>query len=192
MWVDYVNATGVVVAFGFAAFQARRLVTDARQRDKDRRVERALDLYRDLVVEGDTAAAFNQLSVMLRALGTKKHSTGTWLVLKDAESAPGGLLDPAVTKDDTFQNLYRVLWFYERVETSLTFDLVDQEVMFRTIGFHCWWWDQLLHGIHAPKAAKALHELAPQAAAWARRENVFDDWVARCQTDFDGGPPTPV
>lgn len=192
MWLDYVQAGGVVAAFAFAAFQTRRLVTDARRRDDDRRVERALDLYRDLVVEGDTAAAFNQLSVVLRDEGATRFAASTWLVLDDQEFGPGGLLDPAVTKDETFPNLYRVLWFFERVETSLTFALVDTEVMFRTIGYHCWWWGQLLHGVRAPKAAGALHLLAPRAAAWARRENVYDDWLARCQTDFNGGPPTEI
>ena len=78
---------------------------------------------------------------------------------------------------------------FERVETALKFDLVDGEVMFRTIGYHCWWWGQLLAEIRSPKAARALHVLAPQAADWARADHSYADWVSRCLRDFNGGPP---
>ena len=110
MWLDYVNSVGIVGAFAFAAFQTRRLVIDAQVRDKDRRVERALELYRDLVVEGDTATAFDQLSVLLRTEGDKRFGTNTWYLVDDGEFKRGGLLDPTVVGlDTTFQNLYRVL-----------------------------------------------------------------------------------
>ena len=56
-WTDYVDVVGIAGALGFSAVQTRRLVLDARKRDDDRRTERALDFYRDLVVDGDTAGA---------------------------------------------------------------------------------------------------------------------------------------
>jgi hypothetical protein len=62
-------------------------------------------------------------------------------------------------------------------------------VLFRSIGFHCWWWGSLLKDIAAPKAVAALHQLAPLAAAWARTSGEYDRWVDRCRTDFNGGPP---
>ena len=193
MWLDYVNSVAIVGGFAFAAYQTRRLVTDARARDKDRRVERALELYRDLVVEGDTATAFDQLSVLLRTEGDKRFGTNTWYLVDDGEFKRGGLLDPTVVGlDTTFQNLYRVLWYFERVESALEFKLVDNAVMYRTIGYHCWWWGELLSKVHSPKAAHALHKLAPLAADWARRNHTYDDWRSRCLTDFNGGGPRPV
>ncbi len=197
MWLDYVNSVGIVGALGVAVVQTQRLVLDTRKRDEDRRVERALELYRDLVVEGDTATAFDQLSVLLRTEGAKRFHVKTWLLVDDSEFETGGLLDPTVPGlGTTFQNIYRVLWFFERVETALSFDLVADQVMFRTIGYHCWWWGQLLRNVHSPKAAAALHGLAPKAAEWAATSGVYDEWVARCANDFDGaGPiawPTPA
>jgi hypothetical protein len=190
-WPDYVNAAGIVGAFAFSAYQIRRLVVDARQRDADRRTERALELYRDLVVDGDTADAFNNLSVYLRNKGTQRFGVNTWYIMADDDLADGGVLDPAKPGNDAlFQCFYRVLWYFERVESALHFSLIDPEVLFRTIGFHCWWWGQILRNIHAPKASDALHDLAPKAADWARDNNDFDRWVARCMTDFAGAGPT--
>jgi hypothetical protein len=193
MWFDYVNSAGIIGALAVGAFQAHRLSADARERDKDRRIERALDLYRDLVVEGDTALAFHELSVLLRTEGSRRFSTNTWYLIDDRELLRGGLLDPTVTGMKTsFQNLYKVLWFFERVQKSLEYNLIDSEVMYGTIGYHCWWWDQLLVKVRAPKAAAALHQLGPEAARWAMRHQCYDDWIARCADDFDGdGPKAP-
>jgi hypothetical protein len=190
-WFDFLNAGAVVVALGLSAFQTRRLVIDARKRDADRRTERALELYRDLVVEGDTAKAFESVSVTLRKEGAKKFGGTTWLVMDDGEFGSGGLLDPSVPGVDiTYQDFYRVLWFWERVESALHFRLIEPEVLYRTIGFHCWWWGQLLREVHLPKAVDALHKLAPRAELWAKGCEQYDHWVERCATDFDGGPPT--
>lgn len=190
LWFNYVNAVGVVVALGLSAFQTRRLVLDARKRDADRRTERALELYRDLVVEGDTAKAFESVSVMLRKEGARRFGVTTWFVMTDAEFNDGGLLDPSLDGGaEIFQDFYRVLWYFERVESALYFSLIEPEVLFRSIGFHCWWWGSLLKDIAAPKAVAALHELAPLAAAWARTSGEYDRWVDRCRTDFNGGPP---
>lgn len=50
-------------------------MAEARERDSDRRTERSLELYRDLVVDVDTANAFHRLSVLLRH--TKDAQTHT-------------------------------------------------------------------------------------------------------------------
>jgi hypothetical protein len=193
MWFDYVNSAGIVGALGLTAFQTRRLLLDARDRDEDRRTERALDLYRDLVVDGDTAKAIESVSVMLRNAGGEKFGCVTWLVIGDEEFGPGGLLCPGTDeKDRIYQDFYRVLWYFERVENSLHFGLIQPEVLFRSIGFHCWWWGQLLRNIHSVKAVSALHVLAPRATEWARRNGEYDRWLTRCATDFDAGPPVPL
>ena len=193
IWFTVINAIGVVVAIGGAAFQTRRLVVDARKRDTDRRTERALELYRDLVVEGDTARAFESVSVMLRKEGGKRFGVTTWFVMSDAEFDDGGLLDPSVEGGaEIFQNFYRVLWYFERVESALHFRLIEPEVLHRSIGFHAWWWGSLLRNVHAPKAVEALHELAPNAAQWAIDNGEYPRWLDRCATDFNGGPPTNI
>jgi hypothetical protein len=126
---------------------------------------------------------------MLRTAGAAKLGVNTWYLLSDDELATGGLIDPGLQGETAFQNLYRVLWYYERVESALHFDLIDPEVLYRTIGFHCWWWGQLLRDVHGPKASDALHRLAPKATDWAREHGLYEQWVARCLTDFAGAGP---
>ncbi len=128
---------------------------------------------------------------MLRKEGARRFGVTTWYVMGDKEFDPGGLLDPAVDgqAEVVYQNFYRVLWYFERVESALHFDLLDPEVLHRSIGFHCWWWGSLLKDIHAPKAVEALRDLAPRAAEWAQANGEYALWRDRCATDFDGGPP---
>lgn len=159
-------------------------------RDIDRRTERALELYRDLVVDGDTANAFHRLSVLLRHKGTSQCGVTTWYVMDDDDFNEGGLLDPSLTGLDTpFEDFYRVLWFFERTEIALRFNLVNSDVLFNTVGFHCWWWGQLLRNVQVPKATIALRNLAPRAAVWAKESEVYKEWISHCTTDFDGGAP---
>lgn len=94
-WFDYVESVGVIGALAVGAFQTRRLVIDRRLHDEDRRTERALELYRDLVVDGDTANAFHRLSNLLRSVGTEQHGMTTWYVINDEDFKTGGLFDPA-------------------------------------------------------------------------------------------------
>ncbi len=192
-WYDAVNSIALVGALGVAAYQLRRAGQDARQRDVDARTSRALDLYRDLVVEGDTAAAFHRLSLELRRRGTQRHGATTWLLLDDSDFDHGGVLDPQIPGSDSpFEDLYRVLWYFERVQISLKHGLVDESVLMETIGFHCWWWGELLRGVTTPKASAALRELRPVALAWAVEAGTLETWAERCQTDFDGGGPRPT
>jgi len=187
---DIINAAGVIGALGVAGYQTRRLVLDARSRDEDVRTERALSFYRDLVVDGDTAQSFHRMSVLLRRTGTAAHGFTTWSVIGDEALQRGGLLDPEDSAlEGPFQDLYQVLWFFERVDRALQFGLVHEDVLFSTVGFHCWWWGQLLRRLDGPKAAKSIRELGPRAARWAARNDELDRWLEHCPSDFDGGAP---
>lgn len=189
-WFDFVNSAGIIGALVTGAYQTRRLASEARERDADRRTERSLELYRDLVVEGDTAKAFHRLSVLLRHEGTKRFGATTWYILQESDFGSGGLLDPSeIGLDTPFQDLYRVLWFFERAHIALNYGLTDPDVFFHTAGFHCWWWDQLCHDITSPKASAALRRLAPMAVGWAMKNAEYENWVAHCKTDFDGHGP---
>lgn len=192
-WVSLVNTAGILGALGVGAYQLRRSVQDARERDRERRVERALELYRDLVGDGETARAFHRLSVFLRDQGAK--DTGGWYLLKDSDFTESGLLSPEDPRPDApFADLYRVMWFFERVLVTTTRGLVDRDVWLETIGFHCWWWGQLLRQLKAPKAAAALHQLAMESESWSREAerrttDSLQYWASHCQEDFGGGPP---
>ncbi len=95
------------------------------------------------------------------------------------------MLDPGVPENGAqYQDLYRVLWFFERVDNSLKFNLVDSDVLFTTIGFHCWWWGNLSRHVRQPKAAASLHRLAKDAESWARSTGDLVGWPA--VFDLDG------
>lgn len=190
---ELVNTVGIMGALITAAVQVHRAARDAKQRDAERRVERALQLYSDLVVDGATADAFHRLSVLLRQLGSERHGKTTWLLLDDRQFDTGGILDPL--KDERhapFEDLYRVLWYFERVDTALNRGLVDKDVLFETIGFHCWWWAQLLRSVKSPKATAAITALGPRASDWAKAAGEYATWVAKCSNDFDGHGPTTI
>ena len=127
--------------------------------------------------------------MLLRHRGAEEYGITTWFVMTDAEFETGGMLDPSLTGLETpFEDFYRVIWFFERADNALKFNLLSHEVFFRTVGFHCWWWGQLLNKINTPKAMKSLRELAPQATEWAKRDGVYKSWLSHCATDFNAGP----
>lgn len=131
--------------------------------------------------------------MFLRRHGSSAHGITTWYVLRDDDFSHEGLLDPTdLTKEQPFRDFYQVLWFFERVQTTLQQRLVNQDVLFETIGFHCWWWSQLLERIASVKAVSAVQGLGPQAASWAAEAGEYDRWQSHCMTDFDGGGPRPL
>lgn len=182
--IDSIGITGALLAALWQLYRANR---DNRQRDADRRTERSLALYEAVVAEGSTYEAFHRLSVFLRREGTRMVGATTWRLLQDHDLEPGGLLDPSDRHNETpFADLYSVLWFFERVEISLDKGLVDREVLMQTLGFHFWWWGQLLCHLHGPKASSAIHHLSVEAQEWASAKGHLHDWRRRCQHDFDG------
>lgn len=177
---------GALVA---ALWQLRRGVQDGRSRDEARRVERALEMYQSVIAEGATHDAFHRLSVLLRRIGTMETGCTTWHVLRDEDLTTGGILDPQdVSKEQAFADLYAVIWFFERCELTLRRGLVSEDVLFETLGFHFWWWGQVLLELKGPKASQSVHRLAVRSTEWARQAEVLSDWVSRCTTDFNGGP----
>lgn len=189
-WHEVINSIGIIGAFLLGADQVRRAAREAAQRDEDRRTERALELHRDVVAEGETARSFHRLSVLLRRIGTERHGRTTWAMLSDQDFDEDGLLDARqLDREIAFQDLYQVLWFYERVDTALRYGLVNEEVLFRTIGFHTWWWSQLLRQVKGPKAAAPLRSLGPRAAKYAEAAGEYMTWQNRCAFDFGGAGP---
>jgi hypothetical protein len=187
------TSVATVGALLAALWQLQRGIQDARERDEDRRVERALQLYEDVISEGATHKAFHRLSVLLRRVGSQALPLTTWQIMSDRDLGPGGFLDPDDnTKEEAFADLYGVMWFFERCELSLERKLVSEDVLMATLGFHFWWWGQILFNLRGPKASQAVHRLAQKAEAWATTSGHLRDWQTRCETDFSGGPGQPL
>lgn len=191
--MDWINAVGQLATAGAliaAIWQLRQGVIDARLRDRDRRVERALGYYESVVAEGETQRAFHRLSVALRLQGSKDHGMTTWHVVYDRDLEAEGFLDPTdAGKTQLFADTYAVLWLFERCELALHRQIVDRDMLMETLGFHFWWWSQMMRGLQSPKAAAAVHRLGTMARTWADDRGRLDEWHARCATDFEGAGP---
>lgn len=172
-----------------ALWQLRRTAKDARMRDEDRRVERALKMYENVVSEGATFEAFHRLSLLLRDVGSRNYKKTTWHVLSDKDLDTGGLLDPRQKKrEQEYADLYAVLWFFERAAIALRRGLVSKDILMESVGFHFWWWGQILRNLQSPKASVSVRELASLARLWAIENNLYEEWRKRCLNDFNGGP----
>lgn len=190
VFFEFINSVGTFGALCAAVWQLWRGRKDARARDGDRRVERALEMFDDVVAGGETAEAFHRLSVALRAHGSERHGVSTWHRLQDSDLTAGRFLDAErEERDRLFADLYTVLWFFERVDIALQRQLVDDDVLMQTLGFHFWWWGQVLLNLDGPKASASIHRLSLAAERWAAGNGMLDDWHRRCLTDFDGSGP---
>jgi hypothetical protein len=186
---DWIQAVAVVVALLVAAYQTRLLLVDSRKRESAARVARALDMYRDLIVDGDTAVAFHRVSVRLRHEGWKRHAVATWRLPEKGDLGPEGLMDPTDNSPESlFADFYRIIWYFERANLAITNSLIDREVFFKAAGFHVWWWNEIMRNVDGPKAMAGLRALASEVESWAHSEGVLADWESRCTMDFNGGP----
>lgn len=188
-WFGPIESLATVGALVAVLWQLRQSVNDGRRRDEDHRVERALTLHEQLVAEGATQEGFHRLSVLLRRLGTAECGTSTWHVLSDTDLERGGCLDPhREDREQAFADLYAVMWYFERCQLALDRHLVSEDVLMSTVGFHFWWWGQLLRNLRGPKATQSVARLAEIARGWSANAGVIGDWHNRCATDFQGGP----
>lgn len=184
---DVASSIATVGALLAAIWQLRRQVADGRRRDQDRRVERAIELYEAVVAEGQTHEAFHRLSLLLRRIGSEKYGKTTWKILSDKDIEAGGELDPRNTnREQAYADLYAILWFFERCKMSLRREIVSEDILMETLGFHFWWWGELLRDLKGPKSVHAVHDLAERSRMWASREGLIQDWIVRCADDFNG------
>lgn len=188
-WFDVAESVGVLGALAIGIWQLRQGNIDSRRRDEDIRTERSLKLHTDIVAEGATHEAFHELSVFLRERGTEQFGTTTWYLLTDNDFFDAGLMVNRGNDGRYFRHVYTVLWFFERAEIALKRGLVNEDVLFHSIGYHIWWWNELFIDLQHPKARGSLHRLAQKTTTWAKEEQVLDDWQSRCSTDFNLRPP---
>ena len=188
-WIDFAESIGILGALAVGLWQLRQSNADSRRRDEDARTERSLQLHNDIVAEGATHEAFHELSVFLREEGSTRYGATTWYLLNDEDFSGRGLMAQRGSDDRHFRHVYTVLWFFERAEIALKYGLVNEKVLLHSVGYHIWWWNELLLDLHHPKAMDSLERLAIRAAEWASAEGVLDDWKSRCSTDFNLQPP---
>lgn len=187
--VELLTAVGIVAALTFSTIEMRDRSRQSRIHDQMRREEAALQLHRDMTLDGETANAFRRLSLVLRSEGTRIHGRTTWRMLTDKDLEPGGFLDNSDPEhNQPYADFYRVLWLFQRCDMALTRGLADQSLLNDLSGFHFWWWNELLREIRRPTSMRHLRELAAHTAEWAAQNGHLDEWNQRCAYDFGGGP----
>lgn len=192
MLFEALTSVATVGALAAAIWQLWVGNRDRRDAEQSTRSDRAMKLFEEVVAGGDTAKSFHDLSVYLRKLGTGGNSDVTWYLSGDRDLSQSGVFSPAQKESEkAFANLYTVLWFFERVDGALQSRVIDAETCYRTLGFHIWWWDQLLRGVTTPKARASLTTLAEWVISEAFARGDLANWISRCSSDFAGGGPDP-
>jgi hypothetical protein len=166
----FVQALAVVPAVIIAA------MTLSRDR-KDRRVDRVLALYEELVGDLDDVRREVVDRVRLNRLRLKgeriSQSIGT--------EEPGSAADKQVGK---------LLRFFERAEAMRVARSVDMRLLTDLVGSHAAWWDIAIVYDETSKARRALHRLALASNQYAevrranRRFTQFSDWGRSRAADF--------
>lgn len=187
--VSALTAIGIVGALLFSSLEVRSRAQQERKRDQEERQRLSLDLHRDMTLDGDTAAAFHRLSLILRGEGTATYGRATWRLLTDSDLAPGGLLDQSdPDRELAYTSFARTLWFFQRSEMAVSQGLAAEATFYELCGFHVWWWNQAYREIHGPTALTFVRSLSARVETWARASGQLDEWKSRCAFDFDGGP----
>jgi hypothetical protein len=183
---DLFQTLGVLAAIAFSTYQIILLRKDANRRECQRREETALQLHRDITMDGEAAAGCRRLSLSLRARGMQIYGTETWSLVLEEDFNPGGLLDSSSPENQqNYADVYRTMWYFERVYTVERSDLVDSDLLFSLIGFHVWWWNQILRNVRHPVVMRKVIELGHRSEVWAASQGRLQDWVQRCRNDFD-------
>lgn len=185
---DGLASVATVGGLGAAIWQLYVGNRDRRANEQSHRAERAMRLFEDVVAGTPTAEAFRALSVYLRNAGSTP-GTVAWYLPSDADLTGEGVFAPSDPgREEAYANLYTVLWFFERAEASMESNVVDPKAMFKSLGFHMWWWGQVLRDLHAPTPKVSLERLALRAEEAAAISGELDQWSVRCDGDFGGGP----
>jgi hypothetical protein len=164
----------VVVAVASAAFALLQL----RGNRQARRVDRVIQLHESLT-GGEVGAARDRFTTLMWRFGDRKgpeagrphQPTFEELLGAHAPAPPKGSIDLARYPGDLaaiggcidpLQDLYKVLWCFERIDAARTHETLDSDLLVDLIGFHAAWWDRLLDqiGDDASHHRRALRDLA--------------------------------
>jgi hypothetical protein len=168
-WATGVQAVGVIFALFLAGVSL--------QRDShDRRVDRVMDLHRELV-SGELSGPRFRLSRHLRELGSNGlvRSVSIWQL-----GTEGNLkyTDPegGVTAS---RDLSLLLRYFERVNAAREAGTLDEDLLVRLLGRHAGWWSEaILDAPDGPPVGPALSELR-NLAIWCNTRAVklkIQDW----------------
>lgn len=189
-WFDVVSAIAVFGAFLATLWQLYRTNADNRTRDRERRSASAVALYEQLGSGTAVSEAYLDLANTLRSDGTARYGYHTYTTVSDKDFERGGLLDSESPESaSAFSNVYKVMWYFERVYVALEDDIVDRDTLFRLMAYRIWWTSQLLGRLEDPAAISALKNLGRLAEEWGDRNGLLPSWLSRCSVDFDGRAP---
>lgn len=148
----------------------------------DRRVDRTLDLHRELV-SGEVGEARARL-VQVTRLTHPPRPIDRKLLSRSALQGP-----PVAGSTASYEDVVALLRFFERVDATRRAGSLDNVVAASLIGSHACWWDRAILADDT-KARKPLRSFA-QWAMFVAEENSgddrFHDWGV--STNRDWGPP---
>ena len=180
----------VCVASASALFALLQLRANARAR----RVDRVIQMH-EILTGGEVGAARDRFTTLMWRVGSRDDQgarrpyqpTFEDLVAPSAPRPDTGAGDHDVSRYpdnlaapgssiDPLQDLYKVLWCFERIDAARTHDTLDRKLLVNLIGFHAAWWDRLLARIDdsASHHRRAQRDLASYCRA---HRPDLDEWV---------------
>lgn len=178
-----VQAIGVLFAIIIA-------VTALQNDSRDRRVDRTMELHRELTTDR-LGEARRRLGAHLRMHGSSEHPVKSVLMsaLRDDESL--SVYQPPISGGDPFDDLNQIIRFFERCWMALIRGSVDQPIFAELIGQQAAWWDLALIQDHT-NARQYLSELSIWAAGYAAsnagKYPNLADWGRTRRYDFPTSP----
>jgi hypothetical protein len=182
-----------VVALGVLATVVGVFIALAnlRSNQKEIRVQRVIDLHRDLTT-GEVGAARDRFTALMwrhgeGLTGVNQCHAPTWFeILPNVlEAGDRGLLGryprgeeiPGAEGSEPLRDLYAVLWCFERIEAGRSGGALDPEMLQRLIAPHTIWWDVMTRNMAVTdtwhlKDLRALAESlrVPGLVTWAEAD----------------------
>jgi len=171
-------------AVAIAMVSAVFALVQLRANERARRVDRVIQMHQSLT-GGEVGAARDRFTSFMWRVGDSGESAtqGPYRPTIDSLIAPAVAAPPpdgeqgrlAYYPDDLtdsggiapLQDLYKVLWCFERIEAARSHNTLDRDLLVNLIGFHAAWWDHLLGRISDTDShhRRALRDLAAYCLA---------------------------
>jgi len=184
-----VALTGALVVVGFVAL---------RREERARKVQRVIDLHRDLTT-GEVGASRDRLTTLMWKHGEKvarrnQCHAPTWIEILPSSTGSGGptrgalgsypLVQPipGTGEAEPMRDLYSVLWCFERVNAGRAGGALDPAMLQQLIASHAIWWDEMTRNL---TEQNTRHIASLRSLASALNNADLRDWARR---DFAAAP----
>jgi hypothetical protein len=186
--IGAIATAGQTLLVGGALVFARRQLIDSRT---GQAIERVLDLH-DQLTTGEVGAARHRLGTALWT-DTSRFPTpddvrrcGRVWVTDRRNRQPYESTETESTERITpGQDIYRILWCFQRAGETYNSDLVDKALFIKLIGHHVMWWDTAIR--YRPRAEALELEPRIQHQERAQRDAATAD-PDTSEVDFDSVP----